>query len=251
MVHTHERWEAPPPAIGLDAAEVHLWCAGDSPPDRQLQELASILSADERRRAGRFAKDHLKRRYIAGRGLLRTVLCRYLERGPETIRITYGSAGKPCLADAQPGDALFFNLSHSGNVILFGVTRGGEIGIDIEYIKKSIRAEKLARRFFSLHEHAYISSLPARHQHEAFYRAWTRKEAFLKATGRGIAGIEDIEVTLAPDAPPSIISINGSPPPPEQWTMRDIRIPAPGYAGALVCESQAPRLSGFILEPWA
>lgn len=105
---------------------------------------------------------------------------------PDRLEFTSGADGKPALAGAAASSGLQFNLSHSGGLGLVGWSWGRDIGVDVE-VWRSLRDEAaLVRRYFSHNEVAAWEALPAAARHEAFYNLWTRKEAYVKALGRGL-----------------------------------------------------------------
>lgn len=135
----------------------------------------------------------MRDRYIATRGLLRQTLAVYLPTDPASLSFAIGPYGKPELV----GGGLHFNLSHSADTLLIAVANFADIGIDIEQIKSRSSLLELARRCFSGYELKAWQALPDDQQLESFYRVWTKKEAFVKAVGRGIAlGVEQCEVDL-------------------------------------------------------
>ncbi len=154
--------------------------------DRHM-ELASVLSTDERERAGRFVGRRDRERFEVARGVLRRILARILAEQPEALRFGYGPYGKPHLvrrasADDQPA----FNVSHSGDVAVVAVSRNADIGIDVERIRHMEDAFSIAERFFSPTEVALLAGLPPEDLDPAFLRCWTRKEAYVKAVGVGL-----------------------------------------------------------------
>lgn len=144
----------------------------------------SLLSDDELQRADRLKIDGRRTQFVAGRALLRRILATYLETDPTDVAFEYGEHGKPTLA----GDALAFNLSHSADRGLLAIAAPGlELGVDIEYCKPSRSFLGIAGRFFAEPESAALLALPEDRRPEAFYRAWTCKEAYLKAWGTGLS----------------------------------------------------------------
>ena len=108
----------------------------------QIRTLQQNLAADEQARAERFYFARDRGHFIVARGVLRAILGRYLSRAPERLSFCYGSHGKPALADAFDGNAIRFNLSHSHGVALYAVTRGREVGIDLERIRSDLAARR-------------------------------------------------------------------------------------------------------------
>jgi 4'-phosphopantetheinyl transferase len=156
-------------------------------PDAERRHLASLLSADEMAQAARFVDPRHGERYVVAHGRLRQLLAEALGLAPETIEFAAGPHGKPELADAAVNSALQFNLSHSGDLGLVGWSRHGHIGVDVEVWRAMRDAGALVRRFFSAVEIRTWEALPAAAREEAFFNLWTRKEAYIKALGRGLS----------------------------------------------------------------
>ncbi len=152
-----------------------------------LVSLHHILSGDERSRATRFYFQRDRERYIVGHALLRLLLAHYLASSPEQIRFEDGSHGKPALAPPYKQSGLRFNLSHSGDRVVVGITRGRELGVDVEYMDRRRASLDLASRFFAPPEVENLQALPTEMQLAGFFNCWTRKEAFIKGTGKGLA----------------------------------------------------------------
>ncbi len=194
------------------------------------------LDAAETARAARFHFEHDRRHYAAARGWLRVLLGRYLDTPPGALRFGYGPRGKPFFD--HPSGGMRFNVSHSHGHALLAFARGREVGIDLEAgARLGDDWPGLVRRVFSPREQAELAALPADCQRAAFLSGWTRKEAYLKATGLGITeGLHSIEVTLDPALPPVLRH-----PATEEahaartWTIHDLRTDAT-FAAALVVE---------------
>lgn len=236
-------WGPPPAELALPDDEVHVFCACLDQPASRLQDLAQTLSESERIRAERFHFEKDRKRFIIGRGLLRTILGCYLDIEPSRVQFSYGSYGKPALAETSGPSALRFNLSHSHFLALYAVTNQREIGVDIEHLRPMPEAEQIAKRFFSARENAMFRALTPSQKDEAFFNCWTRKEAYLKAIGSGLAEpLEQIEVTLAPGEPARLLSIPGATHTAERWFLQHLT-PASSYVGALAVEGHNWRLA--------
>jgi medium-chain acyl-[acyl-carrier-protein] hydrolase len=231
-----EAWAVPP----LAGDEVHVWRAPlDQPADR-LEALRRTLAPDELQRGERFHFEKDRRHYVAGRGILRTLLGRYLGRDPGGLQFSYNPQGKPTLAGEAAG--LRFNLAHSHGLALFALCRGRELGVDLERIRPEFAGEPVARRFFSPREVAALRALPEERRHEAFFVCWTRKEAYLKATGKGLSlPLDCFDVSLAPGEPAALLATRHDPAEAGRWSMTALA-PARGYAGALAVEGGGWRL---------
>jgi 4'-phosphopantetheinyl transferase len=156
-----------------------------------LQMLDKLLDAQEQERARQFKQPLLRDRFIASRGLLRLTLAHYLTANAVDLRFCNGEFGKPLLVDHH----LYFNLSHTADIIALAVSDLPDIGIDIELIQPRDRLTAVAYRCFSPQEFQAWQRTPSHLQPALFYRLWTKKEAFVKAVGRGIAlGLHECEI---------------------------------------------------------
>ena len=210
--------------------EVQVWGVSLTAPDQILTGYQSTLSIDERNRAARFAFEHLRRAFAISRGGLRFLLAGYLGRHPREIAFNYGRRGKP---ELQHRSRLRFNLSHSGLVTLYAFTLDCEIGLDIEQMRELPDHDAIATRFFSAGEVTELRALDPRERLTAFFRCWTRKEAYIKAVGDGLAiPLHQFQVTLLPGVPASLLKTAGPSASLETWTLHHLE-PAPGYVGAL------------------
>jgi 4'-phosphopantetheinyl transferase len=226
----------------LESDEVHVWRAALNLDTPRLTRLERTLSEDEHARAERFHFPQDRQRFVAARGLLRTLLGRYLGGEPGQVLFCYGPQGKPALAGESGGETLRFNVSHSGELVLYAVSRGRELGIDIERLRPDFATEQIARRFFSAGEVAALQTLPAGEQRQAFFACWTRKEAYLKARGDGLSlDLKQFEVSLAPGKPAALLSTKHDPQEVLRWSLRDLT-PGPGYVAALAVEGHDWRL---------
>jgi 4'-phosphopantetheinyl transferase len=221
--------------LKLSDTDVHLFHADLNLPVGRIQELAETLSEDEQLRADRFYFERDKKYFITCRGILRQILARYYELEPSQLQFAYGINGKPTLTDNTNPQMLCFNLSHSNGLAIFAVTKNRSIGVDLEYIRKIPDVQQLAKRFFSKTEYAMISSLPQDKQEEGFLHIWTLKEAYLKATGEGLTGLEQIEVSMMLDKTSLLDSIKNNPLGVKNWTCAKL-IPVTGYVAAVVVE---------------
>jgi 4'-phosphopantetheinyl transferase len=173
------------PAPQLLDSEIHLYCLSISHDVAELTSFKRLLSITELERAGLLKSDQIRNRYIAGRGMLREILCRYLDRGPADVLIATGEHGKPFIADGTMD--LRFNLSHVDDLLVLAVASGVEVGVDIEKIAADKPVHDMARLAFSRREHEELLAMPTSRQIQAFYHIWVRKEASMKACGRGFS----------------------------------------------------------------
>lgn len=240
---TKSSWLLPPTNLILSTEEVHVWRARLDLPVSQVKQLKQTLSADEVDRAERFYFQQDSRHFIVARGLLRTILSRYLNVAPHQLRFNYGEHGKPTLAASSDQPKLNFNLSHAGGLVLYAVTYGRAVGIDLERIRFDFEYEQLAARFFSAQENAVLRDLPAHLKPEAFFNCWTRKEAYIKAKGQGLAlPLNQFDVSLVPGEPAKLLSARGDAQEASRWALQEL-IPDPGYVAALAVEGDEWQLA--------
>lgn len=211
------------------ADEVHIHCLA--------LDTANVwhASPDELRRAESLFDPLKKKRFLASRTLLREILGRYLGLQPDELHFAEGKHGKPCLSGS---DRLHFNLSHSGGLLLLAIAADRDVGIDLEQLRTDIPFLDMARLAFSPREQNELFDLPEYLQRRAFYRCWTRKEAYLKASGMGFSlPSNSFDVSLLPDTPVSMIA----PGEPCRWSLLEITVPE-GYCAALAVSGSAPHI---------
>ncbi len=240
-------WTPCPEPGRVGDSEAHLWLVELDFLQDRLGHLTSILSDDERNRAGRFHKRLDAERYASARASLRCILGGYLVLEPASLQFTYNRYGKPRLSEAH-SSPLQFSVSHSAALCLFGFVLHREIGVDLEYVRPEVEVADLAARFFCRREVETLRSLAGQLQVEAFFRCWTRKEAYLKARGQGLSyGLDRIEVSLRSDEPAALISAADDPEASRRWTIEHLA-PASGYVGAVAV---ADRHLTFKCFTWA
>ena len=228
-------WPLPPADFTLLNHQIHVWAARLDLLPVDLDELNSSLAPSERERAVRFRFDLHRNRFIAGRGLLRAVLGRYLKTNPARLEFDYSATGKPALSGAAAGTRIGFNLAHSENLAVLAVMLDQDVGIDVERVRPIPDAEQLVARFFSSRENAAFQALPEEQREAAFFNLWTRKEAWLKATGEGIAhSLKRVEVSFLTGEPARLIKIEDSQEEAARWRLIELN-PALGFAAALAC----------------
>ena len=219
--------------VDLGPGEIHVWPVPLDPPPEEVRSLERLLAPDEIQRAYRFRFDRHRRRFIVGRGMLRSLLGAYLQRDPAALTFTYGPKGKPALDEEAGAGALKFNLSHSSELGLYGLVLDEELGIDVERLRPMPDAEQIAERFFSQSERETLRTVPEEKKANAFFHCWTRKEAYIKATGDGLSmPLDRFDVTLLPGEPARMLSADGDAEKASRWSMVHLD-PAPGYIGAL------------------
>jgi len=217
--------------------EVHVWLVRV---DRAADDLArweAVLSSDELERAARFRLELHRRRFLVARGVLRTLLAGYVGRAAEALSFRYAEQGKPYLPPEVSG-GLHFNLSHSGQVLMLAIGWGREVGVDVEHTEREVGWQRVARRFFAPVEYAALEALPPPLRRTGFFNCWTRKEAYLKARGRGLSvGLSSFAVSLDPQQPAELIWTAQEPSAPGEWRLEALE-PAMGYTGAVCAQGQ-------------
>jgi 4'-phosphopantetheinyl transferase len=241
-------WPAPPSELTLAPDAVHVWRLPLAQPDHCLERLRQTLTPDERGRAERFYFERHRQRFLAGRGLLRAILARYLHQPPETLRFAYGLHGKPTV---EAGGDLHFNLSHSGDAGLLGITHGREIGVDLEQVRPRGNLEELAQRFFAPAEVAALAAVAPAEKTLAFFHGWTRKEAFLKAGGEGLSRLLDqFTVSLRPGEPARLLAVAGDREEASRWELRALT-PWPDFVACVALREHDWRLCCWDGERFA
>lgn len=243
MLASNGMWNPPPKELRLSKSDVHVWRATLDQPAGRIQQLAQTLSADEHLRAERFYFDLDKARFIVGRGLLRTILSRYLGMAANQLQFCYNSQGKPDLVQMSGGDRLRFNLSHSQGLVLYAVSCDRSIGIDLEYIRPIADIEQIVKSFFSDYEKTVFEHLPSHQKQVAFFNCWTRKEALIKAVGDGLTlPLDSFDVSFAPSQPARLLRIKSERASSKHWSLKDLTL-EPNYAAALVVEGNGWNLT--------
>jgi medium-chain acyl-[acyl-carrier-protein] hydrolase len=235
-------WSQPPADLRLAPDEVHVWRLALDRPADQVERLGRLLDASERERAERFRFPKDRNRYVVGRGLLRTVLGRYLRQAPEALRFTYAAQGKPLLADSP----FQFNLAHSDNLALLAVAGRRAVGVDVERQRATMDILPIAERHFAPAELANLRVVLPNQRLAAFFTIWTRKEAYIKATGLGLqVALERFAILQTPGTHGLRLSLLDDPADAARWSLRDLA-PGPEFVGALAVAGH-----GWRLHCWA
>lgn len=235
------------PLLGTD--EVHVWRAFLDVPLGESEKLWNTLAPDEQSRATRFRFQRDRDRFVVGRGLLRAIIGRYLDAQPSQLRFCVNSYGKPRLTGQYAGAGLEFNLSHAGALALYSVTSRHRVGVDLEQVGRMPLDMALAGRFFSPGEVAALRRLPPALRSQPLYHCWTRKEAYLKAVGKGLSvPLEQFEVTLTPGDPAALLSTAWDAEEAARWSMQELH-PGQDYVGALCVEGCSYQLNCWQW-PW-
>jgi len=200
---------------------VCVWQAHVRPP--AIERCLAVLDPADRARAAAFRSEPAQHAFVVGRGLTRTLLGRLLDIPAARVALDRYPNGKPRLAAEHRAAGLHFNLSHSGDVVLVAIARGLVVGIDVERCAPRSAVSRIASRFFSADEAAAIFDRPTLDPQLAFYRTWTRKEAFIKATGDGLSRpLDSFRVSRA-DEPPALVW-SRQPSDLDRWTMAAVGV---------------------------
>jgi len=209
--------------------EIHVWHAALDREEKVLGRLESSLSAEEKARADRFHFVNDRNRFVVARGLLRELLGKYLRQAPLDLEFSYGQHGKPSLSGGNASSGLFFNLSHSAGLVVYAIARERNLGIDVEHVRPESAGEDIAKRYFSAREMSELQTLPPEERVRGFFHCWTRKEAYLKATGMGLQiPLDSFAVSLMPERPAQFLDGVES-----RWQLA-AHDPAEGYVAAVV-----------------
>src|SRR5579872_2790651 len=234
--------------------DVHIWHACLNQPEAYVQHLASSLSTDEQARASLFRHQQDSRRYIVSHGLLRCILGSYLQLAPGQVQFQYENDGKPAIQGTTTvrANMVHFNMSHSHEMALYAVTRGRAVGIDIEYMRHILAVEQLVERCFSRAERDAFYTLAPDEREAAFFRGWTRKEAYLKAIGTGLkTPLASVEVSFVLNEPSVLLNVGENREHAQKdtcWSLQDVES-AHGYVAALAVEETDYQLIYYQVPP--
>ncbi|MFO0950317.1 MAG: 4'-phosphopantetheinyl transferase superfamily protein [Isosphaeraceae bacterium] len=233
---------APVPRLDLAPGIVHVWRIRLDLPEELLAQIEAVLAPDELARADRFKRPGVRSRFVAGRGSLRNILGAQVCHDPAALVFRYGLHGKPSLA-VPDGTGLEFNLTHSGDLALCALTIGRAMGVDVEQLRPMTEAERIIDRYFTEREQAAFLRHGPDDRPSAFFRGWTRKEAFLKVTGDGLTRpLDSFEVDLDDRPTGLLLRVGDDPDAASRWSLVDINA-GPGYIAALAVEGPLDRLT--------
>jgi 4'-phosphopantetheinyl transferase len=219
--------------LALPENEVQVWQADLEAIRGDEQRWQRLLSSDEATRAARYHFLADRQRFVAARALLRTILGGYLVTDPQRLTFAYSDKEKPSLGRVYAGSGISFNVSHSGGIALLAFSRRREVGVDVEQVRRDFDVEAIASRFFSAHEQEQLAAAPNEEKFESFFRCWTRKEAFIKATGAGLSlPLQQFDVSVAAGSSDALLSTRPDNSEAALWSLREIPA-APGYVAAL------------------
>ncbi len=180
-------WQKPPAKLLISRDDFHIWRVDTEDINYPLENFISLLSSEEMKRSERFIFASSREFYQIAHAMKRLILATYLARDPQCLKFEIGNHGKPAIANLQNLLNIQFNISHSRSLILIAITVEDSVGIDIEYQDENIPVESLSENVLSPLEMKFFSALKCPQEKKlAFFRCWTRKEAYLKAIGIGL-----------------------------------------------------------------
>jgi 4'-phosphopantetheinyl transferase len=211
-------WSAP---IALEDRIIHVWGFSLDESRSFAEQCRSWLSEDERERAARFISQQDQLRFVLAHGGLRAVLGRYLGLGPDAVELDRSEAGKPFVRKERGGQsAITFNMSHAHGRALIAVSKGRELGVDLERIRSDIQVAKLSSRYFAPSEQATIMQLAQEQRGARFFRYWVAKEAVLKAQGIGLRALSQCEIIMGADGVGAEVLVPAGSPLQNNWRVR-------------------------------
>ena len=211
-------WSAP---IAMEDRAIHVWGFSLEGSRSFVEQCRSWLSEDERGRATRFISQQDQFRFVLAHGGLRAVLGRYLGLSPDAVELDCSEAGKPLVRKEGRGQsAITFNMSHAHGRALIAVSKGREVGVDLERIRSDVEAAKLSKRYFAPSEQASIMELAQEQRAAKFFRYWVAKEAVLKAQGIGLRALSQCEIILGADGAGAEILVPAGSPLQNNWRVR-------------------------------
>jgi 4'-phosphopantetheinyl transferase len=217
-----------PPELG--SGVVHLWQRPLNASAAEISACHGLLSSEEQERARRFRVERPRNEFVLTRGTLRSLLAQYLGSAPQDVRFCYAGHGKPTL---DGGSGLSFNVSHTNGLALMAFVKQRAIGVDVENVDREVDAKRLAERFFSERERQALRCLEGDELQAAFFRCWTRKEAYIKAKGDGLSlPLHQFDISIAEGDRDALLATRPDAAEAERWTICDIPM-GTGYAAAL------------------
>jgi 4'-phosphopantetheinyl transferase len=234
--------------LALPESEVQLWRVDLAAVAAGEPRWQQLLSDDERVRAERFHFSRDRQSFVAVRALLRTILGAYIASDPRDLTFQYSDKDKPALGPPHANHDMAVNVSHSGAVALLAFIRGQQIGVDVEHIRQDFDADGIARRFFSAHEQEELSALAPAERYTAFFRCWTRKEAYIKATGAGLSlPLRQFDVSIAAGDAGALLATRPDTSEAGRWSLREVSAGS-GYVAALCVRGHGWKLRGWSGE---
>ncbi|WP_372366097.1 4'-phosphopantetheinyl transferase superfamily protein [Candidatus Uabimicrobium sp. HlEnr_7] len=215
--------------VSLGENHTHIWYISLQAEKDELNYFSQLLNDEELKKAARFHFEKHRVHFIIARAVMRILLGKYLEKSPCKINFIYGEHGKPYI-EKNP---IFFNISHSGDKALLAVNKTHEVGIDIELMRDNVSCEQIATRYFSQTEVLELAQTPLSQKKTAFFRGWSRKEAYIKGLGDGLTmPLADFYVPLMATENLAITHNSNS----RSWGLWHLDV-GDDYAGAVVLQT--------------
>ena len=231
-------WLNPPDNLILSEDEAHIWRVDLDLNESSQGSFLKLLSSDEKNRAQKFRFNKDSQNFIVARGILRSLIGRYLDTNPAEISFHYSEFGKPGIAN----NSLKFNISHSQNLALFAFTKKFNVGVDVEFVNPNFEVKDIATKFFSANEIMNLLALPEQEQTLGFFNCWTRKEAFIKAVGEGLSfPLDKFEVSLEPNKPAKLLATDWDQKAVSRWSLYSIS-PGANFVGSLAIEGMIEKV---------
>jgi len=244
MVTIAERaWLTQAEDLAILSDEVHVWRASLNQPTWWVQKLEHLLAPEELNRAERLRSDKERQGFMVARGLLRAILSRYLDVEPSQLRFAGDAYAEPTLISPAPRERLSLSLSHAHELALIAISQRRRIGVSLGYLRPVPEMERIAEGLLSPQEKIIWRALPQSEKLRAFFKCWTCKQAYLKASGEGL-GLPPgrLAVDIFPTEAAQLLSLDGDPSEAARWSLRELP-PAPGYVAALAVEGKGWQLT--------
>jgi len=233
----------------LNDNEIHIWVNYLNVHEARIKHLYPLLSNQEKERSERFKFYKHRKAFIASHGFMHSVLAYYIDCAAKDIEFSHGEFGKPSLIPAQNPNKIQFNLSHSNNLAMLAICKNKSVGIDVEYAERKTDWMGVSKRFFTEDEQQKLFSLKVNEQKNAFFQIWTRKEAHMKVTAKGLSlAPTEFEVSVPPTAAEFMGYINKADK--LQYKMQDILLPDmfKDYYSSLSANFNFTNLTQFVLS---
>ncbi len=212
---------------------------------REIKEFQDTLPAEEVAEAARLATPTHRARFVVARGVRRALLARYLRCTPQGLRFDSGKFGRPTVRGHTGRPLLRFNQSRSAHLSLLAVTLTHDVGVDIEQIRLEFADRTIVGKCFAPKESRELLRLPDHLWPQAFFACWTRKEAYLKATGEGLSyPLSAFEVTASPTCDAALVAHRDRPDELDRWRLQTYW-PAPDFIASVAIENVAVKLRHF------
>jgi 4'-phosphopantetheinyl transferase len=231
-------------SVAIKDNQVHVWQVNLKTMPADTTKFTGTLSPDELERAGKLKIQRDREHFILCHSQLRLILSKYCDCLPGELSFRYNSCKKPLISNTESGE-LKFNMSHSDDLMLVGLCKRNEIGIDIEKVREVDELENIANENFSAQEIKYL--MDSSDKINTFFKIWTRKEAFIKAIGKGIHfPLKSFCVEIKSMGSPEHLVILHHSPRQDQWRTSELKV-SDGYIASLAINSDKFKISYFQL----